>query len=184
MVLSDHEIWMEIRSGRLIIAPDISADQVSPSSVDLRLSNTFTRFTAPDLQGVTTTIDLASIGNVEDFAAAYGMQSVLRTGEQFTLAPGQFALAYTLERIKLPNYLAGRVEGRSSYARLGLSIHQTAPTVHATFEGQLRLEIRNNGIHEFRISPGIRICQLVLERLGSPAVTNLNSLFQRQSESG
>ncbi len=96
--------------------------------------------------------------------------------------PGQFVLAYTKERVKLPNYLSGRIEGRSSFARLGISIHQTAPTVHATFEGQLRLEILNNGPYECRLSPDLRICQLVLERLGSPAITRLNSLFQQQGQ--
>lgn len=182
MVLSDHEIWMEIRSGRLAFTPDIMAGQITPSSVDLRLSNSFTGFNPPAIPGVATTIDLSTIGNVEEFAASYGVQTILAEGEQYTLAPGQFALAYTLERVKLPNYLAGRVEGRSSFARLGISIHQTAPTVHATFEGQLRLEIRNNGAYECKLSPGRRICQLVLERLGSPAVSRLDSLFQQQSQ--
>ena len=44
------------------------------------------------------------------------------------------------------------------------------PTVHATFEGQLRLETTNNGPFACELWPGMRFCQLVVERLGSPAV--------------
>ncbi len=182
MVLSDHEIWMELQSGRLVISPEVPNENISPSALDLRLGNTFTRFVPPKIEGVRTTIDLSTLESVEDFADSYGNKTILQAGEQFTLHPGEFVLAYTMESIELPNYLAGRIEGRSTFARLGISIHQTAPTVHATFEGQLRLEIRNNGIYECKLSPGLRICQLVLERLGSPAVTRLNSLFQQQSQ--
>ena len=182
MVLSDHEIWMEVQSGKLAFTPEVAWNSITPSSVDLHLGNSFTLFDPPAIQGVTTAVDLATVTDVEAFAASYGNQKELREGERLPLTPGQFLLAYTLERVELPNYLAGRVEGRSSFARLGLSIHRTAPTVHATFEGRLRLEIRNNGIYEVRLSPGLKICQLVLERLGSPAVTRLNSLFQQQGE--
>ncbi len=184
MVLSDHEIWMEIRSGRLSFTPEIDGEQVTPSSVDLRLSNKFTTFNTLDIPGVSTTIDLAKVGDVEEIANAFGIETTLEEGDNFDLAPRQFVLAYTREYIKLPNYLSGRVEGRSSFARLGISIHQTAPTVHATFEGQLRLEILNNGPYECKLSPGLRICQLVLERLGSPAVSRVHGLFQRQRQSG
>ena len=182
MALSDVEIWMEIGSGRLKFDPNITANQVSPSAIDLRLSNQFTTFNPP-VKGVTTTIDLAKIGNVEEIAETYGDTQTVTNGEAFSLAPGQFVLAYTLEHITLPNYLAARVEGRSSLARLGISIHQTASTVHATFEGQLRLEISHNGVFDCKIYPGQTICQLVIERLGSPSLSRLNSPFQHQRQS-
>ena len=180
MVLSDREIWMAIGSGRLKFTPDIQEGQVSPSAVDLRLGNQFTTF--KPLKGVETVIDLRVIGNVEDVVAAYGETRTLAAGETFLLEPGQFVLAYTLEYVEMPNYLAARVEGRSSLGRLGISIHQTAPTVHATFAGQLRLEISHNGPFTCRLYPGQRICQLVVERLGSPSETTLRSSFQQQRQ--
>ena len=183
MILSDYEIMMEIQSGRLEFTPGIEDDHISPSAVDLRLSNTLTVFNLPKLQGVDIAVDLASLGSVEGLSREYGEEITLGESERYSLKQGEFALAYTLESIKLPNYLAGRVEGRSSFARLGLSIHQSAPTVHATFSGQLRLEILNSGPYECRLSPGLRICQLVLERLGSPSVGQLDSPFQNQSQS-
>ncbi len=178
MVLSDHEIWMEIGSGRLAFNPQLTFDQVSPSSIDLHLGDTFTRFSQSTMAGVSTSIDLSQLDDVEQFASIHGKEVTLSAGEKLTLAPDEFALAYTKEHLTIPNYLAGRIEGRSSFARLGISIHQTAPTVHATFRGYLRLEIRNNGVYECKFTPGLRICQLILERLGSPSVTELMSKFQ------
>ena len=181
MVLSDHEIWMEIKSGRLAFAPELASYQVSPSSIDLHLGDTFTRFSKSSMAGVSTSIDLSELDDVEEFASIHGKEVKLSPEEKLTLGPDQFALAYTREHLTIPNYLAGRIEGRSSFARLGISIHQTAPTVHATFRGHLRLEVRNNGVYECKFTPGIRICQLVLERLGSPSVTTLESKFQDAS---
>ena len=181
MILSDREIWMEIGSSRLVITPDPEVDQIAPSALDLRLGNEFTTFPEP-VPGVKTLIDTTEIGNVETVIDRYGRKQTLADNEAFPLKPGDFVLAYTLEYIQMPNYLAARVEGRSSLARLGLSIHQTAPTVHATFKGQLRLEISHNGPYDCLLHPGQKICQLIIERLGSPAETILESLFQQQQQ--
>ena len=172
---------MEIASGHLSFDPAIELNQVVPSAVDLRLGNQFTVFKTPPT-GVDTVIDLARVNNVEEIASAYGDTHFREAGKPFRLEPGQFVLAYTMEYLKLPNYLAARVEGRSSLARLGISIHQTAPTVHATFEGQLRLEISLTGPYPCLLYPGQKICQLIIERLGTPSQTSLNSQFQQQRQ--
>ena len=83
----------------------------------------------------------------------------------FSLGPKQFILGWTAERIKLPvqSRLAARVEGRSSLGRFGLSVHLTAPTIHAGFEGRIRLEIVNHNIFPIRLREDMRICQLIFE---------------------
>ena len=178
---------MELRTGRLVISPEVEETQIGPSSIDLHLSNRFTIFKKTekelaDLVGFNSHVDLANIANVEAIVRAVGDEITLEEGKKRQIDTGEFILAYTRERIELPNYLSARVEGRSTLARLGLSIHQTAPTVHATFKGQLRLEIMNNGPLPCLLSPGIVICQLILERLGWPAVRSLTSAFQNQSQ--
>ena len=182
MILSDREILMEIGSGRLRFNPAIEDGQISPSSIDLRLSNQFTVFKR-NAPGVETVIDLEEVTNLEETLEPYGKKIDLDHGDTLTLYPGDFVLAYTIEAIKLPNYLAARVEGRSSYARLGISVHQTAPTIHATWGGQIRLEISHNGLFSCKLSPGAKICQVIIERLGSPAVRTLDSQFQDQEPS-
>lgn len=115
-------------------------------------------------------------------AEVYGDTQTIPQVGSFLFAPNRLVLAYTLEYVEMPNYLAARVEGRSSLARLGISIHQTAPTVHATFEGQLRLEMSNSGPYACRLHPGQRICQLVIERLGSPSTITIRSPWQGQQQ--
>ena len=180
MVLSDNEIRMEIENGGLVFNPTVHRDQIKSSSVDLHLSSTFITF-KPPTAGVKTTVDLRKV-NVQNVIKDYGDIQTRSDTEAFELEPRQFVLAYTREYITLPNYLAGRVEGRSSLARLGITIHQTAPTVHAIFEGQLALEIINNGPFTYELYPGYIICQLILERLGNPAKGPSYSQFQYQRE--
>ena len=187
MILSDREIWMEIGSQRLKFDPQIEPEQVGPSSVDLRLSTEFTILDAhqsPQIKGVEnqTIVDIANVENPEAVFEAYGEKKNVPLGGCFMFEPGKLVLAFTYETVELPNYLAARVEGRSSLARYGISIHQTAPTVHATFKGQLRLEMSNNGPFCCKLRPGKTICQLVLERLGSPSSISLISAFQGQQQ--
>ena len=49
--------------------------------------------------------------------------------DTYRLNPGQFVLAQTLERVRIPPDLVGLVEGRSSWARVGVTIHVTAPKI-------------------------------------------------------
>ena len=182
MILSDREIRMEIDSGRLKFAPRIDNRQISPSSLDLRLSNQFTVL-RPQPTGVETIIDVPEIVSLEEVLRFYSDVITVPDGDYLVLRPGDFVLAYTREFVEMPNYLAARVEGRSSYARLGISVHQTAPTIHATFRGQIRLEISHSGRLACRLYPGERICQMVIERLSSPAESSLQSPFQEQRES-
>jgi dCTP deaminase len=64
---------------------------------------------------------------------------------------------------------AARVEGKSSLSRIGLAIHITAPTIHAGYDGHIRLELVNNGPLPIRLRVGMPICQLIFEQtLGTP----------------
>ena len=65
--------------------------------------------------------------------------------DTFDIEPRGFVLAQTLERVALPNDLMGLVEGRSSWARVGLSVHLTAPKIDPGFNGTITLEIANMG---------------------------------------
>ena len=179
MVLSDGEIWEAIKGGDLVFDPPLEPEQVSTSSIDLRLGYQFTTF-PPEPRGYTTSVNLGSEVDVEAGAQRYGETILLNEDDMFELTPGLFVLAFTLEHITLSYGLAARVEGRSSWGRLGISIHQTAPTIQAGFTGNLRLEILNNGPHHCKLPPKVRACQLIVERLGRPANSSLQSRFQGQ----
>ena len=178
MILSNNDIQTEISRGGLKFEPDIELGQMSPSSVDLRLGDTFTVPRAPR-PGVSISID-PLMTSTEDALRDHSDIVKIGRGEKFNLEPGAFVLGYTLERVEMSNYLAARIEGRSSIARLGISVHQTAPTVQAGFSGRLRLEIANLGPYTIPLEAGMPFCQLIVERLSSPASPARESRWQGQ----
>ena len=179
MIYSDLDIQSALGDGHLIIEPAPSQDMFATSSVDLRLGNDFTVFPAP-LPGVAVTVQVGHADS-EEVAKRHGNVRHVPSGDYLDLRPGEFALAFTLERVNFPLHLAARVEGKSSIARLGLSIHQTAPTIHAGFRGNIRLEIANLGPFVCQLTPGTPICQLVIEELKTAPENELQSRFQNQS---
>jgi dCTP deaminase len=90
-------------------------------------------------------------------------------GEPFVLHPTEFVLASTLEVVTLPDDLAGRLEGKSSLGRLGLLTHSTAGFIDPGFSGHVTLELSNVANLPIILWPGMKIGQLCLFRLSSPA---------------
>jgi dCTP deaminase len=158
MLLSDRDLTAELKAGRLGIEP-FEPSLVQPSSVDVRLDRWFrvfnnTRYTHidPSLQQD----DLTSMVEAQD-------------GEPFVLHPGEFVLGSTLEVVSLPDDLAGRLEGKSSLGRLGLLTHSTAGFIDPGFSGHVTLELSNVANLPITLWPGMKIGQLCLFRLSSPA---------------
>jgi dCTP deaminase len=125
------------------------------------------------------------------FADLFGPNSSSRkiTHDQpYSLMPGKLVLANTFERVELPIVpgqpaLAARVEGRSSFARCGLLVHFTAPTIHAGFNGKITLELINLGAIPILLYPQAFICQLIVEEVAGTPLRN-NSQFQDQARPG
>jgi len=181
MILSDRDIRRALDLGHLIIDPDPPAANLSPSALDLRVGYDFKKWKAmPSGADVTINLSRARIPEYGQFA-----EKVKPDHDGFITIPRDgFLLAMTLEKIRLPitSRLAGRVEGRSSFARLGLAVHITAPTVHAGFEGRVVLEIKNLGPFVLKLEPGkTRICQLILEKVSSTPQGPLITDFQNQA---
>ena len=179
MIYSDRDIRAALAAGELDISPRPAPAAFATSSVDLRLGNAFTVFNAL-VPGIEISV-MISQADPEEGARQYGRVVNVPDGSYIEMAPNTFALAYTVERVGLPLNLAARVEGKSSVARWGLSIHQTAPTIHAGFRGNIRLEIANVGPFVCRLVPGMEICQLIIEELKSLPENELQSRFQNQS---
>jgi dCTP deaminase len=158
MLLSDRDLVGEIKSGRLGLEPFDPA-LVQPSSIDVRLDRWFrvfnnSRYTHID--PARQQDDLTSLREVPD-------------GEPFVLHPSEFVLASTLEVVTLPDDLAGRLEGKSSLGRLGLLTHSTAGFIDPGFSGHVTLELSNVANLPIMLWPGMKIGQLCLFRLSSPA---------------
>ena len=83
-----------------------------------------------------------------------------------------------METVGLPFHLAGRVEGRSRLARLGVGVHITAPKIDPGFHNRITLEIYNLGPWTIELTGGMRICTLLVEKLNRPAMAGYAGIFQ------
>ncbi|GAA4808955.1 dCTP deaminase [Actinomycetospora chlora] len=159
MLLSDRDIRAEIAAGRVGLDP-FDATLLQPSSVDLRLDRHFRTFN----NHAYTHIDPAL--QQDDLTR---MVEPPGPDEAFVLHPGEFVLGSTYEVITLPDDIAGRLEGKSSLGRLGLLTHSTAGFIDPGFSGHVTLELSNVANLPIRLWPGMKVGQLCLFRLSSPA---------------
>ena len=151
MILTDKNIITRLTNKTLTIDPFPSNDQIQPASLDLRLSN---EFLIPHMDAP---IDIKNGSPRYEHLNCNVLQ----------LPPKAFVLGSTIEKVKLPSDLIGRVEGRSSIGRLGVAIHITAGFIDPSFEGQITLEIANLSNSTVLLYENMRICQIVFEELKS-----------------
>jgi len=158
VILSDVSIREELAAGRILIDP-LDERCVQPSSVDLHVDAYFRVFrndTTPYIDPKEPQEDLTELVEIKPEGA-------------FILHPGEFVLGSTLERVKLPDDLVARLEGKSSLGRLGLLIHSTAGFVDAGWDGHLTLELSNVANLPIAIYPGMKIGQISFLRMTTPA---------------
>jgi dCTP deaminase len=153
--LSDIDIRKAMKKGRIRITP-FKPDQIGPGSVDLTLSDEWYFFKEKYLDSV---VDLSKVG----FKEAYQKVKV----HTAVLLPGEMCLGKTIEKITLAPDIMGRLEGRSRYARMGLSIHITAAIVQPGSSNHQVLEIVNLAPFPIVLHKGMRISQVVFEEMKS-----------------
>ncbi len=182
MIWTDREIQIALREELIGIVPAPSAAAYSSTAVDLTLHPTLSIFVPPS-GGTEMVLDPTHPSfNHEDVLQKH-TQKVELGAEGFIFKPGTFVLAWTAETVtlKLAAKIAARVEGKSSLARLGVGVHVTAPTVHAGFNGQIRLEMTNHGLFPVRLRRGMRLCQLMFEQTMGTASTAYEGRFSGQT---
>ena len=138
-MLSDRDILRAMDTGDLTITP-LGDGAVQPASVDLSIGPYLSSLDGEMVKPLPCEIE-----------------------------PGEFWLGSTLEEVHLSPALAARVEGKSSMGRLGLAVHITAGFIDPGFQGQITLELHNVSPRPIRLMPGMRVSQLSVYRLSSPA---------------
>jgi dCTP deaminase len=158
VVLSDRTIRRLLAEGRIEIDP-LDESLIQPSSVDVRVDRFFRVFhnnRYPFIDVKQEQEDLTELVEVD--------------GDQpFVLHPGEFVLGSTLERVRLPDDLVARLEGKSSLGRLGLLIHSTAGFIDPGWDGHVTLELSNVANLPVTIYPEMKIGQLSFVQLTEPA---------------
>ena len=158
VLLSDRDIRAEIQSGRVRVEP-YDEGMIQPSSIDVRLDRFFRVFENHKYSVIDPSVEQSELTREVE----------VKSKEFFILHPGEFVLASTYEVISLPDDVAGRLEGKSSLGRLGLLTHSTAGFIDPGFSGHITLELSNVANLPVKLFPGMKIGQLCLIRLTSPA---------------
>ena len=138
-ILSDKTILQRLQEN-LVIKP-INKQDLQPCSVDLHLGREL-----KNLDGLTHDLRYCD----------------------YTLSPGEFILASTLEHIEIPDDLVAQVDGKSSLGRLGITAHVTAGWIDAGFKGNITLEITNLSNKPFQLTYNMPICQIIFMTLTTP----------------
>nr|WP_228046502.1 dCTP deaminase [Saccharopolyspora sp. HNM0983] len=157
-MLSDRDLRKALDEGRLELDP-FDATMIQPSSIDVRLDRFFRVF------------DNSRYTHIDPAEQQDELTSLVENPDTdpFVLHPGEFVLGSTFEGVRLPDDLAGRLEGKSSLGRLGLLTHSTAGFIDPGFTGHITLELSNVANLPITLWPGMKIGQLCLFQLSSPA---------------
>ncbi len=158
LLLSDSALLDARQSGEFVIEP-YEPELLQPASIDMRLDRFFRVFVNHRY----------AVIDPREPQPELTVPVELSDDTPFILHPGEFALGSTLETVTLGTRLAARVEGKSSLGRLGLLVHSTAGFVDPGFSGAITLELANVANLPIKLWPGMKIGQLCIFRLASPA---------------
>lgn len=154
MILADTQIKERVKTGEIAIEP-YDESNIQPASYDLHLDNDFKVY-KPHTSEV---IDPRK--PVKDM-----MEDVfIPEGGYFVLHPGSFALALIREKTGVDAKHVGRLEGKSSLARLGLLIHTTAGFLDPGNNLKMTLELFNASPLPIRLYPGMKVAQMAFEEM-------------------
>lgn len=172
-LLSDRDLLDALHAGELAVDPPI-ADQINanpaspsplqPASLEVTLSNEFL-VPVPSLPGR----EARDIDPRADNSRLFIRRQPVPAGLCLLLPPGGFVLGSTQQRFAFSASVAGQLSGKSSLARLGLQVHSTAGFIDPGFCGKITLELSNHGPWKIQLWPGMRVGQILVSRLSSPA---------------
>ena len=163
MYLADVTIKKYLHEGKIEISPKIKDEDIRPIGIRLHLAKKIL-IPTPGHVDLLQPVDLNySEVNLEE--------------EDFVLEPNGFILGSTVEKIRMAPDIMGFLDGRSTIARLGLTVHVTAGVIDGKHDvaGTITLEIKNLGVHSVRLRENDAIGQLIFATLGED--------IQQQSQS-
>lgn len=160
MFLSDVDIHAAVKNGEIILEP-FDPKRLQPATYDIRLGNTF----IVNESHSTKAIDPAK-------GVFPKTQTVeVKDGGEFVLHPGVSILGYSKEKFGSDNYLI-EVNGKSSLARIGLIVHNSASIVNPGHNLHIAFELCNLNNVPIVLRPGMEIAQLSFSTLSSHTKRN------------
>lgn len=155
MFLSNQDIRECIQKKYIDIIPEVREEDIECAGVKLHLGNKAIRYKPDQI------IDTNNIDKIEN--------ELLEIKESIELLPGEFLLFSSKEKIQMSRNLLGFIEGRSTLARLGISVHCTSGVIDNMFEEHRSVvfEIYNCSPNKIILHTGMHICTLLFVLLKS-----------------
>lgn len=158
MFLSDNDITKGIESGAIVIRP-FDPDKLQSVSYDVTLGNEF------------QITDRNMVSHVDPAHKIYPKtrEVIIADGEEFVLHPGESVLGKQKEFIGVDRNHLILLSGKSSLARAGLVVHNTAMLFNPCHYFYPTFELVNTNNVPIILRPGMTVAQLLFARLTSPA---------------
>ncbi len=156
MYLSDKDIRTAIDTRDISIS-DFDACRLQPASYDIRLGAKFL---------IVKDYSVTNIDPVNHILPEYE-EIVVTKEEGFVLRPGVTVLGTSIEKFGSEKYLI-QLSGKSSLARLGLIVHNTAGLINPGHYLNITFELANMNSIPIILRPGMDIAQLLFAEMSSP----------------
>ena len=166
MFLSHQTIETLIDEGKIIIKPDFDKKNIRPVGIRLHL--------AKDIL-IPEPNQTVEIGGSQELK----YQEIDLTKEEYYLEPNGFILGATYEAVQTPPNILGILDGRSTVARLGVTVHVTSAMIDGMFETPhvVVYEIKNVGNFRIRLKYKDPIAMMLFAQLDNPVTQSIQSQY-------
>jgi dCTP deaminase len=157
MMYSDQDILRAIDKGELVIEP-FSRALIKSAGITLHLGAELLK----PLPGKVVDIKNKIVPDMEEIQ--------ISEDEPYALKPGGFVLGHTFQSVTVGQNLGFLIEGRSTLARVGLTIVQTAMLVNPGHIGRpITLELANHGPNTILLYAKMKIAHAAVIELRTPS---------------
>jgi dCTP deaminase len=173
MMYSDTDILEAIKKGDLKVEP-LFEGSVRPGGLRLHLGETILK----PKPGIVADVKTGVMPEYE---------KIIIPEEGYLLEPGGFVLSATYEKVSIGNNIGFLIEGRSTLARLGLTIVQTAMIVYPGHTNRaVTLELANHGPNAIKLYPQMKIARVALFEMKSPSTQSYDDegKYNKQTDVG
>ena len=107
----------------------------------------------------------------------------LRSSEDLNLSAGGKIIVPTGIKMAIPEGFAGLIWDRSGLAA-NSSLHSLAGVVDSGYRGEVKVDLVNLSKHDMYIKKGIRIAQMIIQKVESPILEEVESLDDTKRNDG
>lgn len=123
------------------------------------------------------------VGRTVSHGMSFGLSAAgydLRIKDELVLYPGDFALATTVEYLRLPSDLLGQLVDKSTWARRGVAVQNTV--FEPGWFGYPTLEVSNHGKEDVLVPAGAPIAQMIFHVLDQATDRPYSGRYQDQPQ--